>query len=172
MRGGPLPPVHAVPWVPGRSGPVWECRPVGNRVSLLLSPFSPSSALMRRPHPSVILTRKVTSGQQQRCWERGVWFSSGSVGPINLPGAEGRAILGTQDLQGWILGGDLGWGRWAMGRQVLQSRVGRWEEAGQGAAGWLRSVFGRISGQPHRKWVPGAAIIVCQGKSRSRSHGL
>lgn len=53
-------------------------------------------------------------------------------------------------------------GRWAMGRQVLQSRVGRWEEASQGAAGWLRSVFGRISGQPHRKWVPGAAIIVCQ----------
>lgn len=27
----------------------------------LPSPFSPSSALMRRPYPSVILTRKVTS---------------------------------------------------------------------------------------------------------------
>ena len=67
-EGGPLPPKRAVPvGTRHRPGPVWECRPVGDQLSLLPSPFSPSSALMRRPHPSVILTRKVTSGWQQRC---------------------------------------------------------------------------------------------------------
>lgn len=77
------------------------------------------------------------------------------------------------DLRGRSGVGALGHGQ-ALGPGIASSSaeggtMGRSQPRGSRLA---ETVFGRISRRPHRKWVPGAAIIVCQGKSRSRSHGL